>query len=322
MKKLKILFTNNSQLILRGLKSGFDNFKHDTYVMTGKYQLWDKSKKQQLELFKQAIEEYKVDLVFSECFANFSEEVFLHTKERGIPHFFWSIEDTPHEHWIGDHWSEYADHIFTTTAECLPNYWSKGKNAELMLFACNLDFHKPMNIDISHDMTLVANNYDRRSEQTKNFILPLVEKGFDISIFGNEWWMDKNKSVNLINYPDTYKGYGAYEDLSKLYCSSKIVIGQNSDGDSVTQTSMRPFEALGIAGGLLISPYTQAQEYLFHDHIYLPKTTDEMIMMVNEVLFMSDKQRKSKAKKAQQFVYKYHNYNLRAQQILDVYHGK
>ncbi|WP_339304592.1 glycosyltransferase [Paenibacillus sp. FSL L8-0435] len=318
---LKVLFTNNSSLIKYGIASGFKNLGHEVHIMDGKYQLWDKDKETQVELFKEYIENNHVDIVFSECFANFAEGIFEHTKTKGIFHAFFSIEDTPFDHWIGDYWSDYADYIFTTTAECLPNYWNKGKQAELMLFGCNPDFHKRVDSGIQKDMVLIANNYERRFEQTRRFIMPVVERGYDVSIFGNEWWMDEDREVNLLSHPSTYKGYGAYEDLPYLYSTSKIILGQNLDDKSITQTSMRPTESLGIGGGILISPFTPAQQYLFHDHVYLPKNTDEMLLMVDEVLNMTDIQREQKAKKAQEFVYKYHNYNLRAEQVINAYHG-
>nr|WP_145401449.1 glycosyltransferase [Paenibacillus xylanexedens] len=318
---LKVLFTNNSSLIKFGLASGFKNLGHEVHIMDGMYQLWDKEKEVQVELFKDYIENNHVDIVFSECFANFAEGIFEHTKEKGIFHALWSIEDTPFDHWIGDYWSDYADYIFTTTAECLPNYWNKGKQAELMLFGCNPDFHKNTDSGKQRDIVLIANNYERRFEQTRKFIMPVVERGYDVSIFGNEWWIDSNREVNLLNHPSAYKGYGAYEDLPYLYSSSKIILGQNLDDKSITQTSMRPAESLAVGGGILISPFTPAQQYLFHDHIYLPRNTDEMILMIDEVLGMTDIQRKQKAKKAQEYVHKYHNYNLRAEQVINAYHG-
>ena len=316
--KLRILFTNDAPLIVYGIKSGFDNLCHHTKVMTGQYRLWDKSKDQQDVLFEEIIEEFKPDLVFSECFANFSEGIFEITKEKGIFHAFFSIEDTPFDHWIGDHWSDFADYIFTTTAECLPNYWNKGKNAELMLFGCNPNFHQYLPSSTIHDVVLVANNYERRKKQTSDFIIPLLDN-FSVSIYGNEWWMDETREINLNKYPNVYKGYCSYEDLPLLYSSSKVVLGQNLDDNSVTQTSMRPYEVLGIGGGLLVSPWTPAQEYLFHDHAYLPKSTEEMYSMVNEVLSMSDSQRMAKSKAAQEFVYKYHSYDKRAQQVIEAY---
>lgn len=318
---LKVLFTNNSSLIKFGLASGFKNLGHEVHIMDGKYQLWDKDKEIQVELFKEYIENNHIDIVFSECFANFAEGIFEHTKEKGIFHSLWCIEDTPFDHWIGDYWCDYADYIFTTTAECLPNYWNKGKQAELMLFGCNPDFHKNTDSGIQRDIVLIANNYERRFEQTRQFIMPVIENGYDVSVFGNEWWMDSKREVNLLCHPSAYKGYGAYEDLPYLYSSSKIILGQNLDDKSVTQTSMRPAESLAVGGGILISPFTPAQQYLFHDHVYLPKNTDEMILMIDEVLDMTDTQRRHNTKKAQEFVYKYHNYNLRAEQVINAYYG-
>ncbi|WP_091014519.1 MULTISPECIES: glycosyltransferase [Paenibacillus] len=318
---LKVLFTNTSSLIKYGISSGFKNLGHEVHIMDGKYQLWDKDKETQVQLFKDYIENNHVDIVFSECFANFAEGIFEHTREKGIFHALWSIEDTPFDHWIGDYWSDYADYIFTTTAECLPNYWNKGKQAELMLFGCNPDFHKNTDSGVQRDIVLIANNYERRFEQTRKFIMPVVENGYDVSVFGNEWWMDSNREVNLISYPSVYRGYGAYEDLPYLYSSSKIILGQNLDDKSITQTSMRPAESLAVGGGILISPFTPAQQYLFHDHVYLPRNTDEILLMVNEVLGMTDIQREQKAKKAQEFVYRYHNYNLRAELVINAYHG-
>ncbi|QWU14441.1 Spore maturation protein CgeB [Paenibacillus sophorae] len=319
-EKLKILFTNNAPLIKHGIAQGFKNLGYDIFIMDKNYQLWDKSKERQVEIFKRAVEEFHPSIVFSECFANFAEGIFEHTKEKGIFHVFFSIEDTPYDHWIGDYWSDYADHIFTTTAECLPNYWNKGRQAELMLFGCNPSFHKSVKTDITKDIVLVANNYERRFQQTKDYIIPLVEQNYNIEIYGNEWWTDSSKEVNLCN-SNAYKGYMAYENLPLLYSSSKIALGQNLDGNSVTQSSMRMAEVMGIGGALLVSPYTKSQEFLFNDHIYLPKTGQEMIDMVDEILSMTDKQRQLKAKKAQKYVYKYHNYDIRAKQVIDAYYG-
>lgn len=321
MKKLRVLFTNPSPLIKYGLAQGFINLGHDVLIMDGEYRLWDKSKEDQVLIFKNFIDNNSVDMVFSECFVNFAEGIFEHTKDKGIFHAFWSIEDTPFDHWIGDYWSDFADYIFTTTAECLPNYWNKGKKAELMLFGCNPDFHRYINTTTTNDIVLVANNYQRRSKQTKDFVLPLVDHQYDISIYGNDWWIDSEREVNLCEYPDVYKGYQSYEELPLLYSSSKVIIGQNLDDNSVTQTSMRPYEVLAIGGGLLVSPWTPAQEYLFHDHAYLPKNTDEMIQMVDEVLKMSHEYRRQKALRAQNYVYKYHNYDLRAQQVINAYYN-
>lgn len=301
--------------------AGFEALGHETYLMEGENRIWHLSKKEQSIKFKQVVDEVKPDIVFSETFPEFSEEIFLHTREKGIFHAYWAIEDTPHDHWLGDYWSDYADYIFTTTAECLPNYWNKGKKADILLFACNPEFHKKVDKDDKYvaDISLIGNNYPKRAFQITDFLFPLLDKKYDVNVYGNEWWMHEDYESNLLNYSETYRGYLAYEDMPTVYSSSKIAFGLNLDGDSVTQTSMRMTEILGCGGALMVSPYTKAQEYLFHDHVYLPKNKDELFLMVDEILSMSDKHRNEKAKQAQEYVYKYHNYKLRAQQVIDMF---
>lgn len=321
-KQLKILFTNTAPLIKYGIKSGFDSLGHETYVMDDDYRIWHLPKEEQLAVFKKVIEEIKPDIVFSEVFVEFNEELFLYTKEKGIFHVFWSIEDTPHNHWIGDHWSNYADYIFTTTAECLPNYWNKGKKAEILLFACNPEFHKKVKSKqiYSADISLVGNNYPRRNHQTIEFLLPLLEKKYNINIYGNDCWLREDYEINLNKYRESYKGLLPYENIPSVYSSSKVALGFNLDESSVTQTSMRMTEILGCGGALMVSPYTKAQEFLFHDHVYLAKNRDELFLMVDEILSMTEQQHREKAQRAQDYVYKYHNYTLRAQQVVDAYH--
>lgn len=323
MKKLKVLFTNSAPLIKYGIKSGFDQLGHETLLMEDEYRIWDLSKEEQLPVFKKAIDDFNPDIVFSETFMDFSEELFLYTREKGIFHAYWSIDDTPFEYSLGEYWMEYADYIFTTTAECLPNYWNKGKKADLLLFASNPNFHKKVRKSSKYtaDISLVGNNYLQRSYQVTDFLIPLLDKNYDVKVYGNWWWVRQDYEGNLSEYKDCYKGYLAYEDLPTVYSSSKIAFGLNLDGDSVTQTSMRMTEILGCGGALMVSPYTKAQEYLFHDHVYLPKNTDEVFLMTDEILSMTDRQREKKAKEAQDYVYKYHNYALRAETVIKMYKG-
>lgn len=325
-KKLNILLTNEAPLIIYGIKSGFDNLGHNTFVMSGENRLWGKSKEIQIEIFKNYIDNNHIDLIFSECFSDFSEEIFKYSKLKNIPHFFWSIEDTPNVHWIGDYWSKFADHVFTTTAECLMNYWNNGIGADLLPFGVNKDYHKPYSSysQYTNDIVLVGQNYDRREDKSIQYYYPIIKQGYDFKIYGNDMWIDEKRKCNLNWTIETYKGMIAYEDLGKLYASSKVILGAQCDDQSYTQLSMRNFEVLGWAGNsaIMISPYSKAQEFLFGEHIYLPKTPKQMIDMIDEVLSMSDKQRIKKAKEAQNFVYKYHNYDIRAKKVLDVYYEK
>lgn len=323
MKKLKILFTNSPPLIKYGIASGFDQLGHETFVMDNKYRLWDKNKDEQLRLFKEVVDEFRPDIVFSECFVDFAESIFLYTQEKGIFHCYWAIEDLPFNHWLGSYWVNYADYVFTTSAECLPAYRNKGKKAELLLFGCNPEFHKYCGADEKYlsDAVLVANNYDTRSHQVSDFLNELIKQKYNLQVYGNEWWLDENRKFNLKNNREFYYGHLPYEELSSVYSSSKIALGFNLDDTSYTQTSMRMYEVLGCGGSLLVSYYTKSQELLFHDHIYLPKNKDEFMLIVKEIIFMTDEQRRQKAKSAQEYVYKYHNYKLRAEKVIEAYKG-
>lgn len=327
-KKLKIAFTNTSALIKYGIASGFEKLGHEIIIMDNEYRMWDKPKEQQAYLIEKFQKEYQPDLYFSECFADYAEENFLVTRMNDVPHFFWSIEDTPDEHWIGDHWSRYADHIFTTTAECLPNYWNNyGKNsADLLPFGVNVDYHKPTkeSKEYFHDIVLVGTNYSRREDKAIEYYYPVIKNQYDFKIYGNSEWMNTERKCNLNWTPETYQGLISYEKLNELYSSCKIVLGAQCDDTSYTQMSMRNFEVLGWAGNsaLMVSPYSKSQEFIFGQHIYLPKNGQEMLDMIDEILNMEDKHRISLSKEAQKFVYKYHNYEIRAKKVIDVYYQK
>lgn len=324
---MKILFTNNSPLIKYGIKWGFDQLGHKTFVMDGEFQLWGNDKETQNKFLIKAIEHFKPDIVFSECFAGFSEGLFHITKQKSIPHLYWAIEDvwTPSHpnkgetNWIGDYWSDYADIVFTTTIERLDYYKEKGKKSDVLLFGCNPDFHKlvPSEERFISDISLVGTNYSSRYDKTREFVLPLVKNNYDVKVYGNEWWILPDMSVNLIGYEHVYQGALPYEWMPIVYSSSKVILGMNCNDGSQTQTSMRPYEALGCGHGILVAHYTPAMELLFGGFCYLPKNTQEIFDMVNEVLSMSDEQREFFALKAQQFVYENHNYILRAQQVLE-----
>lgn len=59
----------------------------------------------------------------------------------------------------------------------------------------------------------MANNYERRKQQTSDFVIPLVEQQYDISIYGNDWWIDSKRQPNLLRHRNAYKGYQPYETL-------------------------------------------------------------------------------------------------------------
>lgn len=316
---MKILFTNDAPLIKYGLAAGFEQTGHQVHIMQGETgRLWGIPPEEQSSRLSQAMETFRPDGVFTEGHPQVEPEVICQIARKfGVPHLYWAIEDPVCTPLTLATYGPRADLIFTTTVECLPAYKKLGKKAQLLLFGCNPQFHRFWGISEAyrHDLVLVASNYSSRYQEAQWFVLPLVEKGYDLKIWGI-WWDDAARPVHLGNHPEVYGGILPYELLPTVYSSAKIVLGMNCDDSSKTQTSMRPYEALACGGGLYLGHYTKAQEYLFKPDIFQVRDTPSTLETVEKLLAMPEATRKALAQKAQVNVYRHHSYALRALEIV------
>jgi Uncharacterized protein conserved in bacteria len=316
---MKILFSNEAPLIKYGLALGFEQAGHTARVINGENErLWGQPITEQKRRLNHIIDDFKPDFLFTEGNPGFDVETICQAaSQRGIPHIYWAIEDPTCTYPLSMAYAQWVDYIFTTTLECLPMYKKIGKKAELLLFGCNPDFHyyTGPKKEYEHDIVLVASNYSSRYEEAQWFIMPLIEQGYDIRIWGI-WWDDHNRPVNLLKCPEIYGGLLPYEELPWVYSSAKIILGMNCDDSSQTQTSMRPYEAMACGGGLYLAHYTQAQAKHFGDLIFQSRNTEETMQMVETILNMDEGERKEKARLAQQEVYAKHSYRQRAEQVL------
>jgi len=319
---MKVLFTNEAPLIKYGLTAGFEQAGHEVRVIQGEdARLWGQPLTEQVTRLTSAIDSFKPDFMFTEGHPGFDiYNICQVARKLGVPHLYWAIEDPICTQTLSMAYAPLVDYIFTTTVECIPQYEAIGKKAELLLFGCNPEFHHytgPKR-EYLHDIVLVASNYSSRYEEAEWFVLPLIEQGYDIKIWGI-WWDDPARPINLLNHPEIYGGLLPYEELAYVYSSAKIIMGMNCDNTSLTQTSMRPYEALASGGGLYLAHYTQAQERIFGDLIFQVRNEEETIKQVETILGMDEGERKSRAYRAQQEVYCKHNYQLRAEQIIKAF---
>lgn len=319
---MKFLFTNDAPLIKYGLAAGFRQTGHQVQIMYGETgRLWGISPEEQFSRLTRAIEAFRPDALFTEGHPQVEPDVICQTAQKfGVPHLYWAIEDPVCTGLTLATYAPRVDLIFTTTVECLPVYEKLGKKAQLLLFGCNPDIHRFLGVDEAyrHDLVLVASNYSSRYREAQWFVLPLVERGYDIKIWGI-WWDDGTRPVHLLNHPRVYGGILPYELLPTVYSSSKIILGMNCDDSSKTQTSMRPYEALACGGGLYLSHYTKAQEYLFKQDIFQVRNLHETLETVRQLLAMPDAKRTALTQKAQANVYRKHSYSRRALQIVDAF---
>lgn len=318
---MRVLFTNNAPLIKYGLAAGFQQAACEVKIMSGPDQLWGQTATEQEKRLTRAIKDFKPDFIFTEGHPRIEWQIVAEAAKRlGVPHLYWAIEDPVCTELTLMTFAQSADFIFTTTVECIPRYTALQKKAEVLLFGCNPEFHRNIGIHekYRHDLVLVASNYSSRYTEAQWLVIPLVEAGFDIKIWGI-WWDDPASPVNLLKHPQVYGGILPYEELPAVYSSAKIILGMNCDDTSQTQTSMRPYEVLGCGGGIYLGHYTKAQERIFRDTIFQVHNTTEAIVKVGQILRMSPSERRDWACRGQKLVYEQHTYKQRALQILKAF---
>jgi spore maturation protein CgeB len=319
---MKVLFTNEAPLIKYGLAAGFCQGGHDVFIMQGDAErLWGVSETEQKNRLSRAIDRFRPDLIFTEGHPRFEPRLICSIiRKHSIPHFYWAIEDPVCTDLTLQVYAPEVDYIFTTTVETIPRYQALGKKTEVLLFGCNPEFHRFTGIHprYRHDLVLVASNYSSRYAEAEWFLLPLVEAGLDIRVWGI-WWDDPARPVNLSKYPRIYGGILPYEELPAVYSSAKIILGMNCDDSSQTQTSMRPYEALACGGGLYLGHYTKAQENIFHDLIFQVHNKNDALAKVLRLLTMNEAKRQTLALKAQAKVCEQHSYSQRVFQIINAF---
>jgi spore maturation protein CgeB len=227
-----------------------------------------------LKVLESDLKDSKCNLfIFGGNYPNYFLEIPDLCKKYNCKFMYWCIEDPV----CFDYNLKLAlssDFLFTTTIECIEKYKKHGKESELLLFACNPNYHKPgkFNSNYNYDCVLQASYYvwKNRLEGYDKILYPLFDFIDNISVWGFGWnnKLDKNQ--------DKFKGYFPNNLLGDLCESSKIILGVQCDGSSETQISMRPFEVLAC-GGFHLTQYTKATENIFENgkHLYMSNSINE-----------------------------------------------
>ncbi|QGU00568.1 Spore protein YkvP [Candidatus Syntrophocurvum alkaliphilum] len=309
---MKILFTNTAPIITRGMGPAFVDLGHEVRYVNVEHDGGAP--------FFRALDEFQPDYVFTDAgWGDFRGILFPLLHERKIPHIFWAIEDPVFFNHLSLPWSRESAYVFTTCIESIEDYNKHGMQAHLIPFACHPSFNKTVAPDsrFSHDITFIGNNYTEHPERIKaaNYVIkPLLDKDYNIKIYGLPWWTDKSRPFYID--PRFYGGYLPSEDLSTICASVPIILGLHSVVNSLTMMSMRTFEILGC-GGFYLTQWTPAIEYYFknHHHLVWTRSAEETIELVDFYLSKPDLRAKI-ARQGQEEVYAKHTYLHRAQDIL------
>lgn len=311
---MRVLFANNPPVIQAGIARGLARLGHEVLV----FPLWQTPYERQEEVLAPTVEAFRPDVIFTEGDPpNFNKPVIYDLcQARGIPHVYWAIQDPLWHKEISAYCASHADLVFTTAAELVPVYRAMGKPAELLLFACNPEYHHRTLSDpaLQHEVVFVGNNYPERAEATERVIGPVLAGGYDLMVWGL-WWTDQDKPFHL---PARHcGGYLSYDRMAEVYSSAAIVLGLHLDATSPTQTSIRTFEVLGC-GAFYLTQYTPAHANLFENGKHLvwsasPEETKDLVAFY--LNHPAERERIATAGQAE--VYARHTVTHRAEQVVE-----
>jgi len=314
---VKILFIDVDDQYLLGLPSGFE--KHGCEVKILKDIV-----KEELE---QLLEEYHPDLVVTAGWTKIHTDSKLKilgemVEKYRLTHAYWATEDS---RWTVEWTFPYIkatkpQYIFTIERNFVSLYRQLGFKAYYLPWACNPEFHQPVEPveEYKCDIALVAtagitwSSY--RRDSARILLKPLVERGYDVVIWGKRWDTLDPDIVGFNVDARHLRGKLSYLETNRVYSSAKIVLGfQNV----TTELTSRTYEILG-ARGFLLTPSTPAvlEKFKPGKHLVVSRTEDETVRMVDYYL-NKEKKRTEIALRGQQKVYSSPNtYSDRAAQIL------
>ncbi|HEY3363471.1 MAG TPA: glycosyltransferase [Symbiobacteriaceae bacterium] len=249
-------------------------------------------------------------------------------REKGVPHVYWAVEDSP---FFAD-WSLYharhADFVFTTAPECVPWYQERGIRADTLEFACNPRLHHHQygaDPAIGHDIALVSHNQvhsplfagkeDRlrfRARCLDNLVLPLVRGGYDIKIWGAHW---DHPALGIP--PQLLGGPTDLYFSVRAYTAAKIVLGVEWVDSPGGHLSCKGFEILGCRA-FYLAPCTPAlsRHFTHGQHLVCSRSPAETISLVDYYL-SHPQERAHIAAEGQREVYTRHTYLHRAAEFTE-----
>jgi len=223
------------------------------------------------------------------------------TREWGIPHVYWSIEDPLYTDYFVVPLINVSkpDFIFTISKKHVDFYRSLGYPSAHLDWGVHPDVHHPVDPDPKYDVdiALIANSYYDTIQQfdvyriksMKTLLTPLVEAGIRVDIWGKGWeHMTPHLGVTIPS--DWLRGTLHYTECNKMYNSAKIILGFQNVKTQVTQ---RTYEVLA-AGGLLLTMDTPAVTKLFKPgkHLLVSDSPKDTVNTVKKYLNDSDRRKK------------------------------
>lgn len=313
----RVLFFSHESKYTLGLPQGFRELNCPVFVL----------RHLSRSSIKEAVDQFRPDLMITTGWAcsrqkhEHIDELVKRAAKYKVKHVYWATEDP---RWIEECSFKCIeiykpDAVMTIHSDSVNKYRELGLPAGHLDFGCNPEFNKsePHSRKYAYDVALVGNGgkawKSYRKDSVQLLLKPLVEKGYNVSIWGIRW---NNFNEELMGFKipkHMIKGELPYEETNKVYNSAKIILGLQNDQTMLTS---RTFEVLG-SGGFLLTVPTQSVNNLFTNNFHLTCSSSPVdTVRIVDYFLKNEAERHEIARNGQLEVYSKHTYKERAGQIL------
>lgn len=232
------------------------------------------------------------------------KKIIKYCNAHSIPTVFWNKEDPTH---FGDDVNNFVstarlfDFIFTTAAECVPDYESMVGRSRVGLFPFAVQprlFNPGVGRDENNQVVFAGSWYKAHPERAvaQKALFEAVEAaGLELTIFDRH----SNGDTKYFGYPEIYAGKVrpavSYLHTANLYRDFSFGISVNTATSSPTMLARRAFE-MAAAGCTVITNRTEATDHFFGDRIIalqngetiaredLTRVREARVELINDVL--------------------------------------
>ncbi len=319
---MKVLFIDSNEVLQFLLPSGFSNAGHEIMISGPILNR---------EHLSSLINSFAPELVVTYGWGpeQTIEKQFIIkscVREKNIPHVYWSVEDPLYtENFVVPLLSAAEpDAVFTISSSHVDFYRVRGFRTAYMDWGFTPGIHFPTasQPEYSVDIAIIANSYnwildefkiDIRMSSMRTLLLPLLENGLRVDIWGSGWEKMSNYLGIEIDRSSLHGTVSLFES-NKIYNSAKIIIGFQNYENQVTQ---RTYEVLG-SGGFLLTFDTPAVRRLFEPgrDLLVSSSPQETLQLVHHYL-NAEGERKAIARQGHLAVAP-HTFKARAEYMISV----
>lgn len=191
-------------------------------------------------------------------------ELLAYCRTQGIPTIFWNKEDPVHFNRFRKT-AKYFDHVFTTDANCLKDYWSQRgthlKTLASLPFWAQPSIHNPLPTgDVrEHSIAYGGSYYGERFAKRSKELVTLLDAAIPHSLKIYDRQFDNPDSPYKFpsHLQEFVQGGLPYAEMLKAYKNHTAHINVNSVSDSPTMFSRRVFELAGCGTPCISGPGLQ-----------------------------------------------------------------